>query len=264
MSGDRLVFPGCYRGIVRVNNDSLDSENNHRYLGRLRVSVPQVYGDKIDDKDLPYASPCQPFTTGKDGDAEFGFIAIPPIGSSVWVMFEAGDPQKPVWMGGWWGELEGQSEIPDRAKSDGSYATYPGIFLIRTRGGGEIRVSGDQKMEISLGEFSIKYDKKDKLLTISAYNEFATLKRASSVKVDAKDVNIVARGDGSAAGEVNISGGDTTIRGGNTLRLEGAVIEIVAEQLYLTAMGKAATDSTPAVPGCATLRSDKAAGFLPR
>jgi hypothetical protein len=35
--------------------------------------------------------------------------AVPPIGASVWVEFEGGDLDSPIWVGGWWraGELPG-------------------------------------------------------------------------------------------------------------------------------------------------------------
>jgi hypothetical protein len=29
--------------------------------------------------------------------------AIPPVDAGVWVEFEAGDPSRPIWTGGWWG-----------------------------------------------------------------------------------------------------------------------------------------------------------------
>jgi hypothetical protein len=35
-----------------------------------------------------------------------GFFAIPPIGANVWVEFEAGDTDRPIWTGCFWGTGE--------------------------------------------------------------------------------------------------------------------------------------------------------------
>jgi uncharacterized protein involved in type VI secretion and phage assembly len=34
---------------------------------------------------------------------QMGAISIPPIGAGVWVEFEQGDPDYPIWVGCWWG-----------------------------------------------------------------------------------------------------------------------------------------------------------------
>jgi uncharacterized protein involved in type VI secretion and phage assembly len=34
---------------------------------------------------------------------QMGTFMVPQIGSGVWIQFEAGDPDRPVWSGGWWG-----------------------------------------------------------------------------------------------------------------------------------------------------------------
>ena len=41
-----------------------------------------------------------------------GVFMVPQIGSGVWIQFEAGDPDRPVWTGGWWGLA---SEVPSLA-----------------------------------------------------------------------------------------------------------------------------------------------------
>ena len=35
-----------------------------------------------------------------------GFYAIPPVGANVWVEFEGGDPDHPIWTGCFWGPGE--------------------------------------------------------------------------------------------------------------------------------------------------------------
>jgi uncharacterized protein involved in type VI secretion and phage assembly len=41
--------------------------------------------------------PCVPVATEHGG-----MIAIPPVGASVWVEFERGDEDCPIWVGGFW------------------------------------------------------------------------------------------------------------------------------------------------------------------
>jgi hypothetical protein len=89
-------FYGKYRGTV-INN--IDPEQ----IGRIMAIVPAV------SNVIPtsWAMPCVPFA----GKAE-GFFAVPQIGSGVWIEFEGGDPDKPIWVGGFWGAF---AEVPTLA-----------------------------------------------------------------------------------------------------------------------------------------------------
>lgn len=83
-------FYGKYRGKVENNLDPM-------MLGRLQVSVPAVLGDGT----LSWALPCAPY-----GGAGVGFFAVPPVGANIWVEFEAGNPEQPIWSGCFWGAGE--------------------------------------------------------------------------------------------------------------------------------------------------------------
>lgn len=83
---DGPAFYGKYRGEV-VN--PLDP----RGTGRLQVSVPDVLGDGR----MAWAMPCSPWA-----GPGVGFFALPPAGAKVWVEFERGDPDYPIWTGGFW------------------------------------------------------------------------------------------------------------------------------------------------------------------
>jgi hypothetical protein len=87
--GDRRRLFGKYRGIVVDNVDPL-------FSGRIIVDVPAA-----PDARSGWAMPCLPYA-GKD----VGFFALPPIGANVWVEFEGGDPNYPIWAGCFWGEGE--------------------------------------------------------------------------------------------------------------------------------------------------------------
>lgn len=88
MSGcDGPPFHGKYRGSVENNIDPLG-------LGRVQVSVPDVMGDGA----LGWAMPCFP-----GAGPGVGLFAMPPVGANVWVEFERGDPDYPIYAGGFWG-----------------------------------------------------------------------------------------------------------------------------------------------------------------
>ena len=86
-------FYGVYRGTVLNNIDPMQK-------GRLMVQVPDV------TTLLPstWAMPCVPFA-----GIQAGAYVLPLIGSGVWVQFEQGNPDYPVWLGGWWGSA---AEVP--------------------------------------------------------------------------------------------------------------------------------------------------------
>jgi Type VI secretion system/phage-baseplate injector OB domain len=80
-------FYGKYRGKVANNIDPMQ-------LGRIQVSVPSVLGDGS----LSWAMPCVPFA-----GSGVGFFMIPPNDANVWVEFERGDIDYPIWTGCFWG-----------------------------------------------------------------------------------------------------------------------------------------------------------------
>lgn len=79
-------FYGKYKGIVVDNNDPQNR-------GRLRIQIPRVTGKQHDSN---WALPCLPP----------GSYVIPNPGTGVWVEFEEGNPDKPIWSGYWLAEGE--------------------------------------------------------------------------------------------------------------------------------------------------------------
>ncbi len=92
MSGNQRYF-GKFRGTVVNNVDPMQ-------IGRLQVMVPDVSNVMLSS----WAMPCVPIA-----GINTGMVAIPQIGSGVWVEFEQGDPDYPVWVGGFWGTA---AELP--------------------------------------------------------------------------------------------------------------------------------------------------------
>jgi uncharacterized protein involved in type VI secretion and phage assembly len=86
-------FYGKYRGTVTDINDPV-------MIGRIRAKVPDVMGDL----ESGWAMPCAPF-----GGSGMGFFALPVVGAGVWIEFEQGNPDYPIWSGCWFGSVD---EIP--------------------------------------------------------------------------------------------------------------------------------------------------------
>ena len=88
---------GKYRGLVLNNIDPMQ-------LGRLMVQVPDAGGV------MPgtWAMPCVPIA-----GIQNGMFALPMIGSGVWIEYEQGDIDHPVWVGCFWGSA---AEVPALAR----------------------------------------------------------------------------------------------------------------------------------------------------
>lgn len=86
-------FFGKYRGTVFNNIDPMQ-------MGRIQAIVPDVTGV------LPssWALPCVPMAGPQCGE-----FAVPPIGAAVWIEFEQGDRDYPIWAGCFWGSA---AEVP--------------------------------------------------------------------------------------------------------------------------------------------------------
>lgn len=78
---------GKYRGTVLNNVDPMQ-------IGRIQAIVPDV------SSVLPtsWAMPCVPVA-----GINMGIFTVPPIGAGVWMEFEHGDPDYPIWTGCFWG-----------------------------------------------------------------------------------------------------------------------------------------------------------------
>lgn len=120
-AGSPKRFYGKYRGLVIEN---LDPEQ----LGRVLLQCPDVLGE------IPssWAMPCVSVA-----GIQAGIFCIPPIGSQVWVEFEQGDPDYPIWTGGFWGLV---ADVPILATAPPAIPPGQNIVL-QTTGENMIMVS---------------------------------------------------------------------------------------------------------------------------
>jgi hypothetical protein len=89
-------YYGKYRGTVVTNVDP-------QQRGRIMAMVPDVQGLIP----LSWALPCVPIAGKQEGT-----FMVPQVGASVWIEFEQGDPDYPIWVGGFWGSV---AEVPQAA-----------------------------------------------------------------------------------------------------------------------------------------------------
>jgi len=161
-AGSRTRFYGKYRGLVADNADPL-------LLGRVRADVPAVLGEVT----TGWALPCLPYT----GDGS-GFHVVPPVGAGVWIEFEGGDPDYPIWTGGWWGD--GQVPTEETGKS-----TQPGLKLLRSEQGLIVALDDDDQ-SITLSDADGR-----NLLTITVPEGRIVVQASSTVTVEAPAIELV-------------------------------------------------------------------------
>lgn len=116
---------GKYYGKYSGEVIEIDDQDN---MGRIKVKVPSVFGEDM----VVQARPCLPF----------GHFYVPAERTRVWVEFEGGDPQYPIWVGTWY--LAG--ETPAEAQID-----PPENRVIQTPSGHTIEIldkDGEEKITI--------------------------------------------------------------------------------------------------------------------
>ena len=101
---DERRYYGKYRGIV-VNVEDPPT------LGRVKCRVPEVLGNLVTDwatpTDIPYG-----------GLPESGDFVVPEVGSGVFVEFESGDVNRPLYGGVWYGQPSGKAPEPPQLTRD--------------------------------------------------------------------------------------------------------------------------------------------------
>lgn len=98
MTSNKQTYYGKFRGTV-INN--LDPNMS----GRIIAIVPDVSNVAL----TSWAMPCLPLA-----GVQNGMYAVPTIGAGVWIEFERGDPDYPIWTGCFYGSA---AEVPALAKT---------------------------------------------------------------------------------------------------------------------------------------------------
>ncbi|MGZ4215251.1 MAG: phage baseplate assembly protein V [Solirubrobacteraceae bacterium] len=150
---------GKYRGTVVENTDPFQK-------GRLLVSVPGVLTTN-------WAMPCVPLT-----DVAMGTFMRPRIGANIWVEFERGDPDKPIWVGCYWGD----GETPLLAKAANAVPPTNSVLTLETATSG-----------ISISDIPIPSSTPPGTVIIRAGGVAATISLTpAGVTITAPTINFVA------------------------------------------------------------------------
>jgi uncharacterized protein involved in type VI secretion and phage assembly len=139
---------GKYSGIV---TDNVDPDNQ----GRIQATVPTVF----DAAHAPWAKPSVPFAP-----SGAGMLMLPEIGSNVWIEFENGDQDYPIWSGCYWPQNQAPSLSSASVKvlftkagnkitlddTDGSES-----IILEDKSGNKITMN-QQGIELKKGSMSVK------------------------------------------------------------------------------------------------------------
>jgi uncharacterized protein involved in type VI secretion and phage assembly len=194
-------YYGKYRAFVVDNADPEDR-------GRLKLKVPSVLGDDVGSG---WALPCAPY----GGSADLGFFFVPEVDAGVWVEFEAGNLDYPVWVGTYWGKPSAKSEAPKPNTPDGdeegSVQNPPTRKIIKTLKGHTIQ------FEDADGE--------EMILIVENTNKHVVTLNTDGIKItDGKNGNIIEM---SASAFKITSKVDFTIDAtGKAITIKGATIDL--------------------------------------
>lgn len=154
---DSTSLPYFYRGVIVDTNDP-------RKLGRVRVRVFGIFESGISNEDLPWAAPAQPIFAGSG--VGFGHFAVPEVNSQVFVFFEGGDFNQPIY----WAEAPNAVHgLPsDRITN------YPNRRVIKTKAGLGVYID----------------DSDTKIRIIHPSGKYIEMDSSGSVTITADDVTI--------------------------------------------------------------------------
>jgi hypothetical protein len=216
------LFYGKYRGIVVDNKDP-------EQLGRLRLLVPSVFGgtfanNQASDDDLvtDWAWPC----VMAGGLANQGAFFIPDIGAKVWVEFEEGNLDCPLWVGTVWAKPS-ESEIPDEAKD--MEDNQPQRRVLKTSSGHVLEfcdVDGKEAITIRhKGGAMLRFDEKGSV-TISLDSGTFIYLNAEDKELSLADEN----GNNVRLGDSNVT---LTNKSGSLVDITDKAVQVVAKNVML-------------------------------
>lgn len=156
-------YYSCYMGFVA---DRDDPEN----LNRLRLIIPQVSSTNVYDY---WALP-----KGLFSGEGYGVQMIPQNGDVVWVEFESGHPNRPIWQMGYRAKNELKKDEADITDKDCTWLITPRGHVIKindTKNYIHIKTQQGDYVELNSNSISLVTGKKISLGQLDTSNEPAVL-----------------------------------------------------------------------------------------
>lgn len=199
-------YYGKYRGFVVDNDDP-------QQLGRLRVIVPSVLGEA----ETGWALPSLPF----GGLADQGMFVVPEIDAQVWVEFEEGNVNQPIWTGTFW---QNSGDVPSEAA-----LSPPTTRMFKTPAGHILQFDDQADME----RFHLRHP---------AGSEMTIDENGTVVMADAQDNTITLDADGGTIVVEDTNGNTLTMTSsgitvedsnGNKIEMGATGINVKGQQIVI-------------------------------
>jgi phage baseplate assembly protein gpV len=210
-------YYGKYRGFVADNDDP-------EQIGRMRLTVPSVLGEATSG----WALPCLPF----GGLADQGLFLIPEIGAQVWVEFEAGNLNQPIWTGTFW---QASGDPPSEA-----VVSPPTTRVLKTPSGHTLQFDdkdGEEKFRLAHpAGTEITVDEKGTVIIADPQGNTLTL-NADSNEVLLEDANGNSLTMNSSGTTLEDSNGNKIEMAASGITVKGTKVVVEGQQVMLGGSG---------------------------
>jgi phage baseplate assembly protein gpV len=209
---ERRAF-GKYRGFV---TDNVDPQK----LARVKLRVPSLLGEAETD----WALPCLPC----GGMTNRGLFSVPETGAQVWVEFEGGNLDFPIWTGTFWQQTEDiPEEVQDQPTTWVLRTTRGHVLLLEDKDGSEtvrlLHASGAQ-LEMDKDDKVQLTDNNEDRLILDPQNGKVILEDASGNTLTMENSGITM--EDANGNKMTMAASGITLSTSGTLSLEGSMVQM--------------------------------------
>lgn len=198
-------FYGKYRGFVADNRDP-------EKRGRVKVRVPSALGEQ----ETGWALPCSPF----GGLPNQGLFMVPEIDAQIWVEFEEGNIDQPIWVGVFWQQ---DGDAPEEITTE-----EPTTRVLRTPAGHVLQfddLDGEEQFRLAHPAGAEMIIDSSGTITLTDANDGKLTLDAEGGKVVLEDAN---------GNTLTMDSSGTVVEDGNGNKIEMAVAGITLTSTSVT------------------------------